>query len=382
MIALSQCPGIDPIKDSTAALQAALNLKQPITWDCPVNCVMGSDPSKTIFVPDLSDVTFTPKGLLNVDSSGFPALAFFNVTAVWRETKIRYFGVPNILMPRTPNTWNDVCAKAYLVKQGISSLPWTGPTNTSALISIRGTANVQLLGGRIYVDDNVTADRFPTAAIELGPCALPHSNTLILPNFTTSNFELDGSVMGYVGSGAVINLTNITRKRYSDLQDVNGGNVGGANTWMAPPHWIYFNDSDAIPIGVVTIKDAVDLGDYRGATLRRTTASGYINSIKMPLSNGSLIDGYYSRCLDGGIGILAGQSKVGGKIRNMVCIYDSSLLSVNNMPCSTQGIFWPSPKSLYPASDVEVTIHDRAGHPTVTTAPNVPGMNVHVTTQY
>lgn len=382
MISLSQCPGIDPVKDSCGGLQAALDLKQSIAWDCPANFVMGSDPTKSIFIPDGTDITFMSKGRMDVDSSGFPALALLNGTAILRGTKIRYLGVPNLAMPHTPNVWNDGPAKAYLNKQGIASLAWTGPTNTSALISVRGTANLTLEDGRIYVDEGVTADRFPSVAFEMGPCALPNSTALALPTFVSSGFELDGSVMGYVGSAALIQLTNITRKRYADLQDANGGTVGGVGNWMSPPHWMYFNDGPAAQMGVITIKDAMDNAEFCGSSLRRATGSGYTNVIKMPLPNGSSIDGFYSRCADGGIGVLAGQSKVGGKIRNATFVYDSSIKSIDGKGACTGGIFWPSPAANYPVQDIEMTIHDRAGHPSVPATPAISGMNVNVSIQY
>lgn len=357
MIALSQCPGITAT-DATAALQAALNLGQPITADCPVTCVMGSDPTKSVFVPNGSDVTFTPRGRFDVDNAGFPAFAFMNSAATWRGTQIRYVGTPSLIAPHAANAWNDGPAKAYLAKQGAGAIYWTGPSNTCAVISIRGNSNVNLQGGRIYVDDDVTADRFPTTAVDLGPGYAPGSATLALPWFTSSDFELDGSVMGYVGSAAAVNLTRIRRGRYADLQDAAGGTVGGVGCWLSPPHWIYFNDSAAAPMGVIKIKDAYDRADYRGAQLRRPTSSGYINVMKMPLVNGSSVDGFVSLCVDGGIGLLSnGLSNVGGTVRNCYVRTDSSLLSVDGKYSSTGGLFFPS-SAKYPASDIEISVDD------------------------
>jgi hypothetical protein len=377
-IALSQFPGIYAV-DGTTALRAALALNQPIAWDCPVTQVAGQDPTKSIFVPDGANITFMPGGLFTTDASGFPALSILNTRAVLTNPQIRYVGVPNIAMPHVCNTWNDGPAKAYLNKQGIASLFWTGPTNTSALISIRGTANVTITGGRCFVDAGVTADRFPTVLLEVGPCALPGSTTLALPTLIGDGFELDGSVMGYVGSAQLIQLTNITRKRYADLQGPGGVNVGGIGDWMSPPHLFYFNDSPAAPIGMIEIKDVIDNAEFCGNPVRRATGSGYMNVAKMPLPNGSFIDGLYSRCADGGIGILAGQSKTGGKIRNATFVYDSSIRSVDGKPASTTGIFWPSAAGAYAAMDIEMCVRDRAGAPSVFATPAVPGMNVNVT---
>lgn len=386
MLALSQCPGILSSGDASAALQAALNLKQPLAFDCDVTCVQGSDPTKSVFVPDGSDVTFMPGGRLNVDASGFPALAFLNANAIWRGLQMRYTGAPNVAMPHTPNVWTDGVAKKYLAAQGALPLLWSGPTNMSGLIAVAGASNVTLEGGRQYVDDGVTADRFASVGVNLNTGYAPNSSAAVLPTFNSSDFEMDGIVMGYVGGGAAINLTNVTRRRYADLQDAAGGTVGGVGTWMSPPHWMYFSDTVAVPMGVITIKDAIDLAVFQGAALRRPTGSGYINVIKMPLCNGSSIDGLYSRCPDGGIGILSGAGgnglKTGGKIRNFTSVYDSSIKSSDGKGASTTGIFWPNAAASYPASDIEMIVHDRAGSPSVFATPNVPGMTVNVTVAY
>lgn len=372
-IALSQCPGIDPIKDSSAALQAALNLKQPITWDCPVNCVMGPDYTKGIFVPDGSDVTFTPQGLLSVDNAGFPALAFMHAAGTWRGTKIRYTGSLGIASPSAAGAWTNGPAKNYLVKNGYNTLfngvggtYWAGPTNPCALISVRGAANMTFNGVDIFVDEGVTADKFAPVAFAFDLAYVPGEvcapgAALVAPNVTVSNASLDGFLMGFVGGGNQVVLEDLTFNRYADLQDAAGGNVGGTNTWFAPPHAIYLQGSPANPM-TAKIRNYVDLATFCGSPLRRLTASGYINSIKLELANGSSIDGLYSRRADGGLGVLSNGSTVGGTAKNMFFLIDTSITSVDGKGACTSGVFFPSGHP-YPASSISATIANLQNSP-------------------
>lgn len=378
MIALSQCPGItttDP-----AALQAALNLKQPIAWDCQVASLMGTDPSKGLFAPDGTDITFMPGGRWDVDAVGFPALAFMNAAGVIRGAKIRYTGTPGIAQPAAAAKWNDGVAKKTLAQMGVAQGYWTGPTNTSALIAIRGASTVQLLGGKIYVDDDVTADRFPPVGVSMDPAYTP-AGVLTLPTAVTINdFELDGSLMGFVGAATNLNIARVVRRRYADLQDAAGGTVGGTNCWFAPPHWMYLQGGPTTPM-TAKIEKAVDLAVYKGSALRRPTASGFINSIKLELVNGSSIDDYLSYCVDGGLGILSNVAPTGGQVRNARFIIDTSVMSVDGKCAGTPGLFFPS-SHVYPASDIEVSIRNLAANAPAYTPPSpTAGMRVRVTVE-
>lgn len=365
-LALSQCPGITPTGDSSAALQAALNLKQPLVADCLVNCIMGSDYTKGIFVPDGSDVTFTPQGLFTLDSAGFPALAFVHATGIWRGLKIRYTGSLGVAMPTAPGSWTNGPAKAYLQKNGynttfsgVGGTFWSGPSNSSALISVRGASNVTFQGGKIFVDDGVTPDRFVYVAFGIdyaytpGVICAPGAQ-LSAPNVTASDFELDGVCMGFVGGGGNVSFRNVTRKRYADLQDAAGGNVGGIGTWSSPPHFFYLQGSVANPMHA-TLKDCVDLGQFNGSRL----SPRFLNSLKVELANGSSIDGYYSRCLDGGFAVLSNGSTVGGTAKNMHFMVDTSIVDASGTAYGAPGLFFPSSHP-YPPSDIQIEIQNAA----------------------
>jgi hypothetical protein len=369
-VALSQCPGITPTGDSSAALQAAFNLKQPLVVDCLANCVMGTDYTKSIFVPDGSDVTFAPGGQINVDNAGFPAINFLHVAGTWRGTRVKYTGSLGIAPATAGSAWTQGPAKNYLIQNGFNTVfngvggtLWEGPTNPCALISVRGASNMVFPGGKIFVDDGVTADRFAPvgfgfdAAYTPGEVCAPGA-PLVVPNVNLSGWEFDGVLMGIVGGGSNVQLTNMTRKRYADLQDAAGGNVGGIGCWFAPPHWFYLQGSPANPMKV-TGEDWVDLAVFCGNPVRRDHTSGYMHSVKIELVNGSSINRYYSRCLDGALGILANGSLVGGTVKNAVAICDTSIVDLNGKQASTGGLFFPS-SHLYPPSDIQMKVRNLA----------------------
>lgn len=377
-IALSQCPGItgaDP-----AALQAALNLKQPIMADCPVTLTMGTDPNKCIFIPDGTNVTFTPQGRFDVDAVGFPAFAAMNTASTWAGLKVRYTGTPSVISPAASAKWNDGTAKAYLTKSGVTQTYWTGPTNTSALFAIRGLSAFTATNTKIYVDDGVTADRFPPVMFCFDTGYSPGGVLSIPSSVLINGIEMDGSIMGFTGSATNLVINKAVRRRYADLQDAAGGTVGGVNCWLAPPHWMYLQGTTNNPMKA-TITDAIDEAVYCGAALRRPTSSGFMNSIKLELVNGSSINGYYSRCLDGGLGVLSNIALTGGQVRNAHFIIDTSIMSVDGKCAATAGLFFPS-SHVYPASDIEVSIRNLATNAPAYSQPSpTAGMRVRVTVE-
>lgn len=372
MITLSQCPGIDAVKDSSAALQAAVNQKQPITWDCPVAQVAGADSSKSVFLPPGTNIVFVKgKGMLSTDAVGFPALAVLHASAVLSDLHIRYTGTPGVALPNSPNKWTDVQARQYLVANKLNTFQtaagtyWTGPTNTSALLSIRGQSNVSLLGlTTIDVAADTPAWGFPLTAIGVDPayavgatCGGLTPPPLVVPDVTCAGLLLDGSIMGVVGGGGAVEFAACTRARYADLEDAAGGNIGGAGTWAAPPHFFYLQGSAKNKM-TAKLVDIVDLGIFCGAG-RRSVASGYMHSIKLELANGSSIERLYSRCLDGGLAVLSNAATTGGWVRDAICMVDTSIVDVNGKPAGAPGLFFPS-AGVYPESDVEMSIVNAA----------------------
>jgi hypothetical protein len=379
MLALSQCPGISPIADSSAALQAALNRNEPLTWDCQVLCVMGTDASKAIFVPDKSDVTFTANGSLVVDNQGFPALTFYAVNGTWRDLYIRYRGTAPISAPQSAHVWNDEVLRNYLIARKYHTFApgtnpyWGGTTNVSAVVAILAAADVTVDGGAITVDDGVPACEFAPTGVWFGQGfkegAVTPSETLVGSVATINNFLLDGVIMGFVGQADKVTLTGITRKRYADLQDAKGQNVGGVNDWFAPPHMFYLYGNPGYPM-ITTLKDIVDLGEFTGNPIRRSTGSGFMHSCKISLDSGSSVDGYYSRCPDGLFGILTHGATTGGSIKNATAIIDETIKSVDGKNACTGGIFFPNAAADYPPSIIDLTIYNNV--PSVNPIGNTP----------
>jgi len=361
MITLSQCPGMTGTDPS--ALQAALDLKQPIAWDLPVTSVMGSDPTKGLFLPPGFDITFTPQGLLNVDSVGFPAMCAMNASGTIRGAKIHYTGITPLVTPSAAGRWTDVCARDYLVKTGMNPYTgrgggtvWCGPTNTSALISIRGNSVVSLPGLKVYADPGVPATGLVITAVALDPAyALGEAMGLnagahapyTFPSLEVSDVDFDGVMMGFVGRSAEASYTRVVSRRYGDLPDA-------AASWFAPPHLFYVH-------GKSTIRDVVDLGQYVGDPLARLSTSGSCLSLKVELGYGSLVDGYYSRRLHGGMDILAdGVSDLGGVIKNAFFLIDTSIMTTDGKPAAW-GLRTPSDPAAYRTMAIQAKIANRAG---------------------
>src|SRR5258708_3737106 len=237
---------------------------------------MGTDITKGLFVPSGSNVTFTPRGQINVDNIGFPALCFYHAKGVvWTGTTIRYtgqFGALNIADNHFGNAWNDGPAKQYLIAQQINTFTsggayWTGPTNACALLSVKGASEVSFLGGtKLFVDNDALASGFIPVACALEPAFAPGtvapSSSLVSPTITVDDFLMDGVYMGFVGSGTGT-LKRITRRRYADLQDPQGNTQGGVSTWFAPPHCFYLTAGVGAPMNLI-LRDVVDEGVYCG----------------------------------------------------------------------------------------------------------------------
>jgi hypothetical protein len=177
---------------------------------------------------------------------------------------------------------------------------------------------------------------------------------LVAPKVTVSDFLLDGVCMGFVGGGSNVIFTRITRRRYADLQDANGQNVGGVGTWSSPPHLFYLQGSPINPM-VATLRNVVDEAIFSGNRL----SPRYLHSLKLDISNGSLVDGYYSRCVDGGLGVLSNGCMTGGMVRNAFFLVDTSIKDPGGHQSGAPGLFFPSSHP-YPASDITVSIANRA----------------------
>lgn len=364
MLALSQCPGIDPVKDSSAAIQAALNLKQPITWDCPVNHVTGNDPSKGMFLPPGFDITFTPQGSLTTDAFGFPALCAINANGTLRGAKINYTGTSTMASPSQASRWNDICARNWLVSNGMNPYTgsgggtlWQGPTNTSALIAIAGASDVDIEGLTVAVPAGVAVQNLVVTAVAMNSAyALGEAmgtgsvhGAKVLPVLRISDFDFDGVMMGIVGGGDLTVERGVCR-RYGDLVDA----TWPVNPWFAPPHLIYMGAG-----GKSVIRDVQDLGQYVGNPIARPAASGNCLSLKLALGNGTLVDGYYSRRLHGGMDILSLGAPGGGIVKNAFFLIDTSIMTCDGKSAAW-GVRFPGPTLPYSFGAIQATIANKA----------------------
>jgi hypothetical protein len=149
-------------------------------------------------------------------------------------------------------------------------------------------------------------------------------------DLTFSDISLDGTYMGWVGGLRDTVFDNIQSRRYGDLQDANGGTVGGVQKWFAPPHLFYFGFSTTGDPGLFTsnieIKNVVDSGVRIGKARDAggsDTISGYALSLKIGCVK-CRVDNYQSARPDGFLDVLPSD---GLTITNVTASYDSSFLN-------------------------------------------------------
>jgi hypothetical protein len=370
---LSTYPGVDPngVIDSRAAVVNALaqvaNTKVTLIWDCPAYLNIGLNPANTIFVNSYTNVEFTPTGLILSDAVGVPTFCFQNThDCIWRNVKFQYcaglspslngvgsqyswgalaapYGAATGPVVAATSTFNTTQITNYLANNwgniftGGATALWAGPTNGGAMFMIRGNAYRLYFVGtdcRAYVPDNLLACYFIPCLVTMDAqwnANLTVTNATVASSANTSvpteiyfdHWELDGVLMGFVGSPGSWQATNIVGKRYSDVQDQSGGNVGGAGTPFSPPHLIYTISNY---VGCQTkLFNTMDEGVYVGTATRRSTSSGYINSLKCSPHNGSVIDGYTSLRPDGGWQMVTDAFGGGGSFKNFYIRHDTSV---------------------------------------------------------
>ncbi|AGO47587.1 structural protein [Cellulophaga phage phi4:1] len=212
------------------------------------------------------------------------------------------------------NAANITQYKNYLTNEkGItftSSNPiWRGPTLYMSTLLIAG--------GKYITIDNVKFKARGENAPNFIPWAIKfkeeHSKNITVTNdveaettipqhITFKDVVLDGTIMGVQGIVRNFNCDGLKSYRYSDMQSLDGSNVGGVGYWMAPPHLFYINSDNALVYnpGEVKLTNTIDYGEYVGTPNVRPTISGYCNSLKMVTANdNNLVDGYITYRRDG-----------------------------------------------------------------------------------
>ena len=362
--------GCNGTSDDTAgaakAFAAARHGAFTLVVDCPVNIKTGMDIARPIFIDDGTAVEFTGSGRFKVDNIFIPAFVIADSSNITLTNWIVEYdaGLPVdqnvggftnngvfVKGPKPANAFNDARLSGWLAanrgivfdkSQGNVNSPWTGTTNACAVFFITGdSSNIRVTGMRMYAPAAAGGDRFIPVAFSLGlnfksnqsvsaktPMtgqfyAMPH-------DLQFSDISLDGTYMGWVGGLQNAVFENIQSQRYGDLQDADGGTVGGVKKWFAPPHLFYFIYSPTGDPGLfntnIEIKHVVDNGVRVGKARDAggtDTVSGYAPSLKIGCVN-CRVDNYKSARPDGVLDVLPSD---GLTITNVTATYDSSFLN-------------------------------------------------------
>jgi hypothetical protein len=353
-----------------AAFAAAKNNAFTLVVDCPVFLHSATAIDKGIFIDNGTTVQFSGSGKFIVDNMFHPAFVIANSSNItltnwnvqWNGSVpvnpdfggYYYNGqfVTNVGQTQPAGGFNDVVLKGWLAAnrgvvfnetQGWVSSIWVGGVNPAAVFYLTGdTSNVVFSGLKLYVPSTTGGNGFLPMAISSAAnwksnqtvtgttpettkyAAIPH-------NITFSGIDLDGTLMGWQGNIQDSSFENITSHRYGDLQDANGGTVGGIGKWFPPPHLFYINTRAADPgLGNsnVHFSNIVDEGVRIGTARDKggsDTQSGYANSLKLGCTDCS-VDTYTSYRPDGFMDVLDAN---GMTISNVTATFSSTF--INNL---------------------------------------------------
>jgi hypothetical protein len=216
------------------------------------------------------------------------------------------------------------------------------PINSSTSTLTIGT----LTSGRIDIGDTIsgTGVNGNTTILSGSGSTWVVSGNQTVASTTISGVEQIGMTLtqGLTTATNFVNCINgntTTIPAASTSAVTTSGNVGGVNTWFAPPHSIYvYNQGTAGWQGSMQIHDALDVGPPVFATTsatRRSTSSGTLLSLKIEATYGTVVDGYTSLRPDGFLDLEPDSSAgTGGVIRNVFVSYNSTTPTANN------GIVW------------------------------------------
>jgi hypothetical protein len=389
------------------AIAAAGHGAFTLVVDCPVQIKVGMDISRSIFIDDGTTIEFTGAGKFTVDNVQIPAFVIADSSHItltnWNveydasmsvsPQVAGYVNNGQFIKGRIPAAaFNDIRLMQWLAanraivfdgREGHVTPPWTGPTNACAVFFISGDSSVVVTGMRMYVPPAAGGERFIPVAFSLGVNfksnqTVIHNTPVTAQNMAVphdlkfSNINLDGTYMGWVGGLRDALFENIRSQRYGDLQDAQGGNVGGVGKWFAPPHLFYFGYSTTGDPGLfstnIQIRNVVDNGPRVGTARDRgagDSLSGYALSLKIGCVN-CIVDNYKSTRPDGFLDVLPSD---GLTISNVTATYDSSFLN-NVFPG------WRFPSSSYKNVRFEnITLIDLAASSVLPPISNVQGSN-------
>jgi hypothetical protein len=363
-----------------AAFAAAKNGAFTLVVDCPVRLHSGLAVDRGIFIDNSTSVAFTATGKFFVDNMFHPAFVIANSSnIVLTNWNVEWDGV----VPIDPNfggyelagtfvpsggitqpaaAFNDLVLTKWLAtnravvfdpSQGWIKSVWVGGVNPAAVFFITGDSyNIAVTGMKLSVPSTVGADHFMPMAFSLsanwkssqtvnGKTPATARYQSVPHGLTFSGVTLDGTLMGWQGNVQNTMFENINSRRYADLQDANGANVGGIGKWFPPPHLFYLNYNTAgDPLlfnSNIHFESVLDAGPRLGVARDKgggDTVSGYALSLKLGCRDCS-VDHYGSTRPDGFMDVLP---SAGLTVSNVFAAFDSEFLN-NVFPA---GIRFPS----------------------------------------
>jgi hypothetical protein len=359
----------DDTTGALAAFEAARHGAFTLVVDCPVYLHSGTAIDRGIFIDSGTTVEFTGAGKFLIDNIFHPAfiiadsndITLVNWNVEWSgvtpvnpdiggyEYEGKYVSRPGEAM-QPAGAFNDVVLSPWMTKnrwvtfsqaRGYVNPIWVGAVNTSAVFYITGdTYNVAFTGLHLGVPANVPANHFiPMAfsfSVNYKPNQTVYKTTPISLQYvdaphalTFSGVTLDGTLMGFQGNVKNVLFEDITSLRYADLQDANGGTVGGIGKWFPPPHLFYLNydyTGDRYLFNTnIHMENVSDLGPRLGTARDKTAAgglSGYALSLKLGCTFCS-VNNYISHRPDGFMDLLPSQYM---SVTNVAAVFDSSFI--------------------------------------------------------
>lgn len=344
------CDGVtDDNRALGQALAAAKNHAFILEIDCPLFVHVGEDPTRPLFIDNGTQIDFSPNGLIILDNSLIPSFLIADTQDITLTNwNIEYQGALSIdemgVDGSNPAwTFNINRFENWLIENrnitfAANMQPYfPGNSDESAIFFIAGNSSgVYVEDMNVWVPQSAGSDHFVPMVFALAVLETPdHSVTRDTPfglpyfsipsNLSFSGLRFDGTYFGFQGSAQNVLIHDVVSLRYSDLQDANGGNIGGKGLWFAPPHLFYLNyntngDPSLFNENIV-IKDVLDYGQRSGNT--RTTSSGNCYSLKLGTIHGT-VSNYMSFRPDGFMDVLPSTDLT---LTKVAASYDSSFLN-------------------------------------------------------
>jgi hypothetical protein len=301
------------------AIQATATNGQILVIDCAILCNIGTTTTNPIFLPSNLNMRWEPGGVIITDGILLPLFVILNSTNITFEnyttSYIGTFGVTAIdaLNPASSlfglyNTFNTGPVQSYMVANWGNTFTGVGvpflqaPTNACAQILMSGQATNIIFRGKtsVTVPSTAPACNFLPMFLSTEPNWLPSTvvtsngaptpSTGALPNYVLiEDLDVDGILMGIQGSASNLVIKNATFRRYTDLQDANGNNVGGqqytaytiasptspfTSTTLTAGNWAYATGSTTVTFSDGSTRTATFTNGSNVVTWTTAVASG------------------------------------------------------------------------------------------------------------